>query len=44
MLGFPYGWVEVDGMSRTAQLRMLGNSVQVQVAELMGELLLEEAA
>lgn len=31
-------------MSRTAQLRMLGNAVQVQVAELMGELLLEEAA
>lgn len=42
MLGFPAGWVEVDGVKRTAQLRMLGNSVQVQVGALAGALLLDE--
>lgn len=30
MLGFPAGWTDVPGVSRTARLRMLGNSVQVQ--------------
>lgn len=40
MLGFPDGWVDVPGVKRTAQLRMLGNSVQVQCAEAVGELLL----
>jgi DNA (cytosine-5)-methyltransferase 1 len=39
MLGFPAGWVEVDGVSRSAQLRMLGNAVQVQVATRVGLLL-----
>lgn len=38
MLGFPYGWVDV-GVSRTSQLRLLGNSVQVQIGALMGLLL-----
>lgn len=33
MLGYPAGHVDIDGVSRTAQLRMLGNSVQVQVGE-----------
>lgn len=36
MLGYPYGWVEVDGVSRTAQLRLIGNSVQVQCGEVVG--------
>lgn len=36
MLGFPEGWVEIPGARRTAQLRMLGNSVQVQVAQVVG--------
>lgn len=34
MLGFPDGWT--DGVSRTARLKMLGNAVQVQCAELVG--------
>lgn len=41
MMGFPEGWVDVDGVSRTAQLRMLGNSVQVQVGETIGRYLVE---
>jgi site-specific DNA-cytosine methylase len=36
MLGFPDGWVEVDGVARTSQLRMLGNAVQVQVGAYVG--------
>lgn len=36
MLGFPAGWVDLPGARRTAQLRMLGNSVQVQVAQIVG--------
>jgi site-specific DNA-cytosine methylase len=44
MLGFPAGWVEVDGVTRTNQLRMLGNAVQVQIAELVGLELLEAGA
>lgn len=36
MLGYPAGHVDLDGISRTAQLRALGNSVQVQVAEAIG--------
>jgi site-specific DNA-cytosine methylase len=36
MLGMPGGWVDV-GISRNAQLRVLGNSVQVQCAEAVGE-------
>jgi len=34
MMGFPEGWV--DGLSRTAALRCLGNAVVPQVAELFG--------
>ena len=34
MLGFPDGWTA--GVSRTARLRMLGNAVQIQCAELVG--------
>lgn len=34
MMGAPAGWTE--GVSRTQQLKMLGNGVQVQVAELIG--------
>lgn len=37
MLGFPNGWTE--GESRTARLRMLGNAVQVQVAEICGHVM-----
>jgi len=37
MQGFPAGWTA--GESRTARLRMLGNAVQVQVAEAVGRLL-----
>lgn len=36
MLGYPEGHVDLEGISRTAQLRMLGNSVMVQVAEAIG--------
>jgi len=36
MMGCPDGWVDVPGVSRSAQLRILGNSVQVQVAEAVG--------
>lgn len=46
MLGFPAGWT--DGVSRTARLKMLGNAVQVQCAELVGlavaEILNEQVA
>jgi site-specific DNA-cytosine methylase len=38
MLGFPEGWTE--GETRTARLHMLGNAVQVQVAEFVGRALL----
>lgn len=41
MMGFPAGWTE--GVSRTARLRMLGNAVQVQVAEVVGAWLMETA-
>ena len=41
MLGFPDGWTA--GERRTSRLRMLGNAVQVEVAEILGTLLLEEA-
>jgi site-specific DNA-cytosine methylase len=41
MLGFPDGWTE--GVSRTQRLRMLGNSVQVQVGEILGHLMKEAA-
>lgn len=34
MMGFPGGWTE--GVSRTQRLKMLGNAVQVQSAELVG--------
>ena len=34
MMGFPDGWT--DGVSRTQRLKMLGNAVQVQSAELVG--------
>lgn len=40
MLGFPDGWTAEE--KRTDRLRMLGNAVQVQVAELAGLLLIEE--
>lgn len=38
MLGFPDQWT--DGVSRTARLKMLGNAVQVDCAELVGEAVL----
>ena len=38
MLGFPDGWT-AGGLARTARLKMLGNAVQVQVAEVVGSLL-----
>ena len=38
MQGFPEGWV--DGLSRTAALRCLGNAVVPQVAELLGRMIL----
>lgn len=43
MLGFPDGWVDLAGVTRTAQLRMLGNSVQVQIGALVAAMLLEMA-
>jgi hypothetical protein len=36
MLGYPEGWFDVPDVSRTAKLRALGNSVQVQVGEVVG--------
>jgi DNA (cytosine-5)-methyltransferase 1 len=36
LMGFPEGWVNVPGVSRTAQLRMLGNAVVPQVSEALG--------
>lgn len=36
MLGFPDRHTEVEGVSRTQRLRMLGNAVQVQAGELVG--------
>lgn len=40
-MGFPDGWT--DGEKRTARLRMLGNAVQVQVAEAVARVVLEVA-
>ena len=40
MMGFPEDWTE--GVSRTQRLKMLGNAVQVQCAELVGNLLMEK--
>jgi DNA (cytosine-5)-methyltransferase 1 len=40
MMGFPHGWTE--GVSRTQRMKMLGNSVQVQCAEVVGNLLKEK--
>lgn len=34
MLGYPAGWTA--DVKRTARLKMLGNSVQVQCAEIVG--------
>ncbi len=34
MMGFPDGWTDTE--PRTQRLRMLGNAVQVQVAEVVG--------
>lgn len=36
MLGYPPGWFDLPGLKRTAKLRALGNSVQVQCAEEVG--------
>lgn len=36
MLGYPEGWFDVEGVSRTRMLRALGNSVQVQCGEAVG--------
>src|SRR5690606_32078366 len=49
MMGFPPGWVTGLDIPRTAQLRLIGNAVQPQVAALAARLLLapllaEEAA
>ena len=38
MMGFPPGWV--DGLTRTAALRCLGNAVVPQVAERFGRMVL----
>jgi site-specific DNA-cytosine methylase len=35
MMGFPDGWTE--GVKRSHRLRMLGNAVQVQCAEVVGQ-------
>ena len=48
-MGFPPGWVTGLDIPRTAQLRLIGNAVQPQVAALAARLLLapllaEEAA
>lgn len=40
MLGYPASWVTALDLPRTAQLRLLGNSVQPQVAEAAARLLL----
>jgi DNA (cytosine-5)-methyltransferase 1 len=40
MLGFPENWTE--GVSRTQRLKMLGNSVQVQCAEVVANVLKEK--
>jgi DNA (cytosine-5)-methyltransferase 1 len=40
MLGFPNDWTE--GVSRTQRLKMLGNSVQVQCAEVVANVLKEK--
>lgn len=40
MMGYPPHWTE--GVSRTQRLKMLGNSVQVQCAELVGNVLMEK--
>lgn len=44
MLGEPVGWTAVEGISRTARLRMLGNSVQVACGYVAGVELLRLAA
>lgn len=44
MLGFPDGWVDVTGVSRTQQLRMLGNAVQVQCGTAVGRYILDQYA
>lgn len=41
MMGFPHGWTAVPGVKRPARIRMLGNSVQVQVGEVVGQLIHE---
>lgn len=41
MLGYPADWFDIEGLSRTAKLRALGNSVQVQAAEEVGFWLIE---
>jgi len=40
MMGFPEGWTE--GVSKTQRLKMLGNSVQVQCAQVAGNLIREK--
>ncbi len=40
MLGFPEGWTE--GVSKTQRMKMLGNAVQVQCAQVVGNLLREK--
>jgi DNA (cytosine-5)-methyltransferase 1 len=40
MMGFPLGWVTDLDLPRTAQLRVVGNAVQPQVAETAARLLL----
>jgi DNA (cytosine-5)-methyltransferase 1 len=40
MMGLPKGWVTDTGLSRAQQLKMLGNGVVPQQAELALELLL----
>ena len=40
MMGYPEGWTE--GVSKTQRLKMLGNSVQVQCGQVVGNLLREK--
>lgn len=41
MLGYPSGWFDIPGLSRSKTLRAIGNSVQVQCAERVGGWMVE---
>lgn len=40
-MGFPHGWTDVEGVGRPARLRMIGNAVMVQCAEIVGRMMLD---